>query len=131
MNNETLVIIIIVFLFFSNWFANFLSAAFFTKKYEIEESFDYLSSNSLKFIKLIRPTEKFQNKSDVLKDNRSFLRKIYSMRYLHILIVASEKDNSQKVVWVELFKLWNVTSSKERVLNYYQETNTGLINDLL
>ena len=131
MANDIFISILVVLLILSNWFVGFATAIFLLPKYEIKESLDFLTSHRMKPIKLIRSTEKLKAKSHVLKDNRSFIRKIYSTRSIHALIVTCDIEQKQKLIWIELLKTWNVLPTKHRLLNHHTETNKDVIKTLI
>ncbi len=131
MNKITLILIIGLIIIVFNWLSGYISTTFLSSKYESKESKNYLASNRLKFKKLIRDTKKLRVKSEVLRDNRSFLRKVYSTRCLHILIVTSEINNKDAVLWVEILWSWSLMPAKKRELRYFKETNTDIINHLM
>jgi len=121
--------IVVVFIAISfNWLAGFIEATFVSPRYETKESTVFLAMERLILVKFIRSTEDFSSQSKVIVDSRSFLRKIYSKRALHIIIVESETDTSTKVYWVEFLKNWSITSTTKRRIIHHQESNTHLIN---
>ena len=123
LSTEAIILLFIFLTIFSNWFSGFIQVHFFTPKYDIKESLDYLAVYGLTLKKLILSTDSYKVQSNILKDSRSTIRKMYSARSLHILIVYSNSEKDTKVIWVELIKSWNILSSKTRRINYFIETN--------
>ena len=123
-----LVVIVVMLVLFFNWLAGFIEATFVSPRYETKESTIFLAMERLNLVKLIRSTEEFTSQSSTLVDSRSLLRKIYSKKALHIIIVNSEIDKSTKVYWVEFLKNWSITSTTKRRIIHHQESNTHLIN---
>ena len=127
LSNGTIILIFIFFAILSNWFAGFISMNFTSPRYEISESSDYLAVYGFTLLKLIRPTKSYQVQSDILHDSRTIIRKLYSTRSLHILIVQGNQEKKTKVLWVELIKSWNISSSSRKI-NYFLETNNKILD---